>query len=124
MREAKQVAKLLLDRLSMKHSLWLAIALLAAPDVFGQGGADGKAPYRFGTSVDAVHLTVTITKKNGQLVTNLEEKDFRVLEDDVPQELTYFARGTDAPVDIMLLIDASGSMDVVSKVANTRNAAI
>ena len=118
------MAKLLLDRPLMKRSLWLVMALLAAPAVFGQAIADGKAPYRFATSVDAVHLTVTITKKNGQLVTNLKEKDFQVLEDGVPQELTYFARGTDAPVDIMLLIDASGSMDMISKVANTRTAAI
>jgi len=119
-----QLAKLLLHPPLMKHSLWLAVSLLAAPNVFGQDSAGGKTPYRFGTSVDAVHLTVTITKKDGQLVTNLKQKDFLVREDGVPQELTYFARGTDAPVDIMLLVDASGSMDVISKVANTRNAAI
>jgi len=125
-----RLAKLLLDPQSMKRSLlflllWmLVVALSVAPDAFAQAGAEGKTPYRFGTSVDAVHLTVTITKKNGELITNLKQKDFRVLEDGVPQEITYFARGTDAPVDIMLLVDASGSMDVISKVANTRNAAI
>ena len=118
------MAKLLLVRRSMKHTRWLMVALMAAPGAFGQEGAPQNAPYRFSTSVDAVHLTVTITRKNGQLVTDLKEKDFRVLEDGVPQELTYFARGTDSPVDIMLLVDASGSMDIVSKVANTRNAAI
>jgi Ca-activated chloride channel family protein len=62
--------------------------------------------------------------KEGRLVTDLEEADFVVYEDGVPQELAYFARGTDAPVDIMLLVDASGSMDMVAKVANARNAAI
>ncbi|MGH9463399.1 MAG: VWA domain-containing protein, partial [Vicinamibacteria bacterium] len=118
------MAKLLLDPQSMKQSLWLAVALSAAPGVFGQDSADGKTPYRFGTSVDAVHLTVTITKEDGQLVTNLNHEDFLVREDGIPQELTYFARGTDAPVDVMLLVDASGSMDVISKVANTRTAAI
>jgi len=125
------VAKLLLDRLLMKRTLWLATApwalLTMGSDVFGQSGDAGKnpqAPYRFETSVDAVHLTVSITKKNGSLVTDLKEMDFQVYEDGISQELTFFARGTDAPVDIMLLVDASGSMDVISKVANIRNAAI
>ena len=119
------LAKLLLGSSSMKHSLWLVTALLAlVSTAYGQEADGGKTPYRFATSVDAVHLTVTILNKDGHLVTNLERDDFVVREDGVPQELTYFARGTDAPVDIMLLLDASGSMDVISKVANTRNAAI
>jgi Ca-activated chloride channel family protein len=125
------MAKLLLEWQIMKRSLWLVVWLvgtMAVPGVSAQTGTDAgdnlPPDYRFGTSVDAVHLTVTVTKKNGRLVTNLKEKDFRVYEDGVPQDLTYFARGTDSPVDILLLVDASGSMDVVSKVANARNAAI
>jgi Ca-activated chloride channel family protein len=74
--------------------------------------------------VDAVHLVATVVDKRGRLVTGLEEVDFVVYEDGVPQELAYFARGTDAPVDVMLLVDGSGSMDMVSKVANAKNAAI
>ena len=117
----------------MYRALWLTLALagtIAVPGAWAQtvdaGGAAQETPsvYRFQTSVEAVHLTVTVTKKNGRLVTDLKEKDFRVYEDGVPQELTYFARGTESPVDILLLVDASGSMDVVSKVVNTRNAAI
>ena len=117
----------------MSRSLWISIWLLgtaAVPAAFAQN-ADGEASdgqklpsgYRFEMSVEAVHLAVTVTKKS-RLVTNLKEKDFRVYEDGVPQELSYFSRGTDSPVDIMLLVDASGSMDLVSKVANTRNAGI
>src|SRR3989304_1120444 len=112
----------------MNRILWLATALLTmGSGVFGPGGDGGEkpaAPARFETSVDAVHLTVSITKKNGSLVTDLKETDFQVYEDGIPQELTFFARGTDAPVGIMLLVDASGSMDVISKVANIRNAAL
>lgn len=38
----------------------------------------------------------------------LEPKDFVVLEDGVPQEITFFA-AADAPFDLVLLIDLSGS---------------
>lgn len=38
----------------------------------------------------------------------LEPKDFRVLEDGVPQEITFFA-AADAPFDLVLLLDLSGS---------------
>lgn len=124
------LAKLLLEMNPMRRSMWLTAVFLGvlgvsvltgqSPAADGDGARDG---FRFTTSVEAVHLTVTVTKK-GKLVTNLKEKDFSVYEDGASQELTYFARGTDSPVDIALLVDASGSMDMVSKVVNTRNAAI
>lgn len=38
----------------------------------------------------------------------LEQKDFRILEDGVPQEITFFA-AADAPFDLVLLLDLSGS---------------
>lgn len=38
----------------------------------------------------------------------LEQKDFRVLEDGVPQEIRFFA-AADAPFDLVLLLDLSGS---------------
>ena len=38
----------------------------------------------------------------------LEQKDFVVLEDGVPQEITFFA-SADAPFDLVLLLDLSGS---------------
>ncbi|HEU4797035.1 MAG TPA: VWA domain-containing protein, partial [Pyrinomonadaceae bacterium] len=38
----------------------------------------------------------------------LEQKDFMILEDGVPQEITFFA-AADAPFDLVLLLDLSGS---------------
>ena len=38
----------------------------------------------------------------------LDSKDFRVLEDGVPQEITFFA-AADTPFDLVLLLDLSGS---------------
>ena len=38
----------------------------------------------------------------------LEQKDFQVLEDGAPQEISFFA-AADAPFDLVLLLDLSGS---------------
>jgi Ca-activated chloride channel family protein len=105
----------------------MLVGLMAAIPLYGQNGSstrDLAADYRFGLDVDAVHLAATVVNKKGSLVTDLNEGDFVVYEDGVPQDLAYFSSGTDAPVDVMLLVDGSGSMDMASKVANARNAAI
>ncbi len=105
----------------------MVVVLLAGPAVYSQnGGSSTDLPdgYRLGLSVDAVHLAATVVNKKGRLVTDLEQGDFLVYEEGIPQEIAYFAVGTDAPVDVLLLVDASGSMDMVSKVSNARNAAI
>lgn len=112
----------------MAHATWAVLTMhsLAVGLAFSQAEEKGRedAPFRFKTSVDAVHLSVSVVNNKGRLVTNLEKEDFRVVEDNLYQEITYFARGEDAPVDVVLLVDASGSMDVNSKSANARNAAI
>jgi Ca-activated chloride channel family protein len=122
------MAELLLRKKVMKHGAWLNAALLSflavAPGFAQNGGSSEEPGYRFGLSVDAVHLAATVVDKKGRLVTDLKEGDFVVYEDGVPQEIAYFARGTDAPVDVMVLVDGSGSMDMVSKVSNARNAAL
>ncbi len=114
----------------MKHKTWLNVALLAflaASPVSGQSGSAKEAlpgGYRFGLSVDGVHLAATVVTEKGRLVTDLEKEDFVIYEDDVPQEIQYFSRGADAPVDVILLVDASGSMGMASKVTNARTTAI
>lgn len=58
---------------------------------------------------DLVDLKVSVlgTATNGPAPL-LEQKDFVVLEDGVPQEITFFA-AADAPFDLVLLLDLSGS---------------
>lgn len=109
------------------------LQLLAVTPAFSQAEAsvvpgarrgDEDIRFRFTTEVDTVHLTVSVVDKKGRLVSNLTKDDFRVFEDDRHQKITYFSRGEDAPVDVVLLVDASGSMEVTEKAANARNAAI
>jgi VWFA-related protein len=112
----------------MGNTIWtvLVLPLLAASAELGQAAEDPgiDVPYRFTATVDAVHLNVTAVKKDGRLVTDLEQKDFRVVEDNILQNIVYFARGQEAPLDLVLLVDASGSMEITDKATNARNAAI
>jgi Ca-activated chloride channel family protein len=74
--------------------------------------AQAKAPHalpRFGAAVDVVNLSVTVADADRKHVTGLESRDFRVLEDGVPQELTVFDRQS-VPLQVAILVDASLSM--------------
>src|SRR5258706_4961296 len=59
--------------------------------------------------VDVVNVLCSVRNKAGGLVSNLSKDDFVLLEDGKPQTIKYFARETDIPLTIGLLIDISGS---------------
>ncbi len=105
------------------------VVLLAPASTVGEQSsplspADKQPAYRFGLSVDMVHLSVTVVNKKNRLVTDLQIKDFQVYEDGIPQQISFFSKATDSPVDVFLLVDASGSMDLEHKVANARTAGV
>ena len=69
----------------------------------------------FTAGVDLVHVGVTVTDRQGQLVTDLEAGDFEIYEDGRRQALRYFASGSsrdDAapPLHLGLMLDVSQSM--------------
>jgi VWFA-related protein len=74
-----------------------------SPEISNQGVAIFSSDARY------VPLNVTVTDKNGRLVTNLTESSFQVLENGVPQPIRVF-RHEDVPVSMGLVIDNSGSM--------------
>lgn len=57
-----------------------------------------------------VHLVATVTDRHHNFVTDLDQKDFKVLEDGVPQDIKFFGRETDLPLRIGLLLDTSNSI--------------
>ncbi|HEX6043600.1 MAG TPA: VWA domain-containing protein [Pyrinomonadaceae bacterium] len=57
---------------------------------------------------DLVDLKVSVIGAPNTSVPMLEQKDFVVLEDGKPQEISFFA-AADAPFDLVLLLDLSGS---------------
>jgi Ca-activated chloride channel homolog len=80
----------------------------------------------FRTGVDLATFGVTVVDKKGNLVTDLTQDDFVVLEDGKPQTLKLFTRGLgegDSPATHLgLMLDTSASMESDLKLA--RSAAI
>jgi VWFA-related protein len=67
-----------------------------------------------------VLIPITVTTPLNQFVTGMEKENFKIFEDKVEQEITYFA-SFDAPLSIGLVFDASGSMG--NKLNKSRQAA-
>jgi Ca-activated chloride channel family protein len=78
----------------------------------------------FSARSDLVVLSATAVNSKGRPVRDLQSKEFRIFEDGRPQKLEHFTRSTDVPARILLLVDASGSMNVEDKTASSRMAAI
>ncbi|MBZ5537455.1 MAG: VWA domain-containing protein [Acidobacteriia bacterium] len=60
--------------------------------------------------VDYVSVLFTVTDRKNHYVTNLKQNDFKVYEDEKPQNILIFRSETDLPLKIALLVDASASI--------------
>jgi VWFA-related protein len=72
-------------------------------------------PFTLEVDVEVVSLAVVVHDKAGKFIGGLGPKDIEVLEDGVPQEVSYFrqAGGTGpdkVPLSVVLVLDCSGSM--------------
>jgi VWFA-related protein len=63
----------------------------------------------FSTEVKVVNVLATVRSKNGSLVGNLSQDDFSLAEDGRPQTIRYFARESNLPLTLGLMVDTSGS---------------
>jgi VWFA-related protein len=63
----------------------------------------------FKSDVKVVNVLATVRDKHGNIVTSLGKDDFALEEDGRPQTIRYFARETDLPLTLGLLVDTSGS---------------
>ena len=63
----------------------------------------------FSTEVKVVNILATVRDKKGAIVTTLGKDDFSLAEDKRPQTIQYFARETDLPLTIGLMVDTSYS---------------
>jgi Ca-activated chloride channel family protein len=80
----------------------------------------------FRATVDLVTFGITAVDKKGNLITDLTQDEFQVLEDGKPQSVKFFTRGLaegEGPATHLgLMLDTSGSMETDIKLA--RSAAI
>jgi Ca-activated chloride channel family protein len=67
-------------------------------------------PPRYHVNVRLVNVFVNVTDATGAPVGGLSQKDFSLLEDGVPQKISYFDRETSMPLSLVLAIDTSGSV--------------
>jgi Ca-activated chloride channel homolog len=61
-------------------------------------------------TTQTVPLTITVSDKKHNFITDLDQQDFRVLENGTPQDIRFFSRETDLPLRIAVLIDTSNSI--------------
>jgi Ca-activated chloride channel family protein len=59
--------------------------------------------------VSLVNVGFSVRDAAGKLVTNLSQEEIEVTEDGVPQKISFFARSTDVPLNLGLIMDVSGS---------------
>ena len=59
---------------------------------------------------DAVRVFVTVTDRDGRLVTTLAQTDFEVRDEGTPQPITLFDN-TPQPIRLVVMLDVSGSME-------------
>jgi len=66
-------------------------------------------------NVNLVNVAFSIRDNRGALVDDLTKDQVEVFEDAVPQKIAFFARSSDVPLTLGLIVDASGSQDHFTK---------
>jgi len=90
----------------LRCGLFLCVACMG-------GVGMGQAPIK--VDVNLVNVAFTARDAQGRLVENLKREDVELLEDAVPQKIEFFARSTDLPLTLALIVDVSGSQDEFGK---------
>jgi Ca-activated chloride channel family protein len=67
----------------------------------------GQADFR--SDVRLVNVSAAVRDAGGKLMDNLTQDDFEVVEDGVAQKIAFFARSSDVPLRLGLVVDISGS---------------
>jgi len=65
---------------------------------------------RIRVSVNEVIVPVTVTDNKGKFLSNLEAKDFRILDEGQPQRIKFFSHDQRQPIVVGFLVDQSNNM--------------
>jgi VWFA-related protein len=68
-----------------------------------------ESPSKISSETKLVTLYATVRDKKGKIVADLNKEDFSLNEDGQPQTISHFARDTDVPLTLGLLVDTSYS---------------
>jgi VWFA-related protein len=112
MRRTKLVATLLSAAVVAVFAVSVLTAR-AAPGQTGQG-SEQQAPESGGTlksETKLVEVFATVRDRHNAILENLTKDDFKIFEDGVPQQITYFGKESDMPITLAILMDTSYSMN-------------
>jgi VWFA-related protein len=62
------------------------------------------------TKVTVVNVFATVRDRHNAIVGDLNQDDFKVYEDGVPQKVVYFSKEVNLPISLAIMMDTSGSM--------------
>jgi Ca-activated chloride channel family protein len=96
---------------------WRAAVVMAA-----LAAGAGAQPPIFASRSELVVLSATAVDGRGRPVTDLKQRELQVLEDGRPQAIVHFAEGAEVPARVLVLVDASGSMNTEFKTTSARMA--
>lgn len=91
----------------MKKSF--AVLLLLSVSALAQDQKQEQQP-TFRVEVKLVDVFTTVSDQNGAPITDLRKDEFKITEDGVPQNIALFEQQSEAPLSIVLCIDASQSV--------------
>lgn len=89
-----------------RRSIWAVIALVCGCSLVS-AAARQQAVFR--GDGDTVRVFVTVTDREGRLVTTLTQSDFEIRDEGRPQPITIFDNQPQ-PVQLIVMLDVSGSM--------------
>lgn len=94
----------------MKRAIgWLSVALIVGLCPVSKA----QSPIR--VDVNLVNVAFTARDAKGALIGNLTKDDVELYEDAVPQKIDFFAKSTDLPLTLALIMDVSGSQEHFEK---------
>ena len=79
------------------------------PQTPAQTPAQEQPNTRISVSVNEVIVPVTVTDDKGKFVSNLEARDFRVLDEGRPQRVKFFSHEQKQPIVVGFLVDLSNA---------------
>jgi VWFA-related protein len=81
----------------------------AASLLYTAAGLRAQDDATFKTGIKVVNVLATVRTKKGEIIRNLEKDDFSLAENGHPQTIRYYARQSDLPLTIGLMVDTSMS---------------
>jgi len=98
-----------------------ALAVLGLALLPAAGPARAQQPPTFGTGIEIINLSLSVTDARNNFVTDLKAPDFAVFEDGIRQEVSFYTHES-LPISMAIMIDTSASME--EKIKASQEAAV